>query len=88
MSTGVTYLVLFVIGYLSGSIMFAYIITKLVAGTDIRNLGNKNPGAANTYKNVGPFWGILAGLFDALKALVPILIGHYFFDMRFQRFGF
>jgi glycerol-3-phosphate acyltransferase PlsY len=81
MSTGVTYLVLFVIGYLSGSIMFAYIITKLVAGTDIRNLGNKNPGAANTFKNVGPFWGIFAGLLDALKAVVPILIGHYFFDL-------
>lgn len=81
MSTGVTYLVLFVIGYLSGSIMFAYIITKLVAGTDIRKLGNRNPGAANTFKQVGPFWGILAGLLDALKALVPILIGCYFFDL-------
>lgn len=81
MSTGVTYLVLFVIGYLSGSIMFAYIITKLVTGTDIRNLGNKNPGAANTFKHVEPFWGILAGLLDVLKALVPILIGYFFFDL-------
>ena len=81
MSTAVTYLVLFVIGYLSGSIMFAYIIAKRVTGTDIRNLGNKNPGAANTFKHVGPFWGILAGLLDALKVLVPILIGHYFFDL-------
>ena len=81
MSPGVTYLVLFIIGYLSGSIMFAYIITKLVAGKDIRELGNKNPGAANTFKNIGPFWGILAGILDALKALVPILIGYYFFDL-------
>ena len=88
MSTGVTYLVLFVIGYLSGSIMFAYIITKLVTGTDIRNLGNKNPGAANTFKNVGPFWGILAGLLDALKALAPILIGYYFFDLSSISLGF
>ena len=61
--------------------MFAHIITKLVTGTDIRKLGNKNPGAANTFKNVGPFWGILAGLLDALKALAPMLIGHYFFDL-------
>jgi len=88
MSTGITYLVSFVIGYLSGSIMFAYIITKIVAGTDIRKLGNKNPGAANTYKNVGPFWGILTGLLDALKALVPILIGNYFFDLSSISLGF
>ena len=68
--------------------MFSYIITKLVAGTDIRTLGNKNPGAANTYKNVGPFWGISAGVLDALKALVPILIGHYFFDLSSISLGF
>jgi glycerol-3-phosphate acyltransferase PlsY len=88
MDSGLTYLVSFVAGYLSGSIMFAYIITKLVAGTDIRNLGNKNPGAANTYKNVGPFWGIAAGVLDALKALGPILIGHYFFDLSSISLGF
>lgn len=88
MGSGLTYLVSFVLGYLSGSIMFAYIITKLVAGTDIRTLGNKNPGAANTYKNVGPFWGISAGILDALKALVPILIGHYFFDLSSISLGF
>jgi len=81
MSMGLIYFVSFIAGYLSGSIMFAYIITKFVTGTDIRNLGNKNPGAANTFKNVGPFWGILAGLLDALKALAPILIGYYFFDL-------
>jgi len=78
---GLIYFVSFIAGYLSGSIMFAHIITKLVTGTDIRKLGNKNPGAANTFKNVGPFWGILAGLLDALKALAPMLIGHYFFDL-------
>ena len=81
MSMGLIYFVSFIAGYLSGSIMFAHIITKLVTGTDIRKLGNKNPGAANTFKNVGPFWGILAGLLDALKALAPMLIGHYFFDL-------
>ena len=81
MSMGLIYFVSFIAGYLSGSIMFAHIITKLVTGTDIRKLGNKNPGAANTFKNVGPFWGILAGLLDALKALAPMLIGHYFFNL-------
>jgi glycerol-3-phosphate acyltransferase PlsY len=70
-----------VAGYLSGSVMFAWIITRLVLGKDIRTLGNKNPGAANTFINVGPVWGILAGLLDASKALIPILVGHYFFKL-------
>ena len=88
MSMGLIYFVSFIAGYLSGSIMFAYIIAKRVTGTDIRNLGNKNPGAANTFKHVGPFWGILTGLLDALKALVPILIGNYFFDLSLISLGF
>ena len=49
MSTGLTYFVSFIAGYLSGSIMFAHIITKLVAGKNIREMGNKNPGVANTF---------------------------------------
>ncbi len=81
MSTAVTYLVLFVIGYLSGSIMFAYFITMLVKGIDIRTIGNNNPGAANTFKNVGAVWGLLTGALDSLKALVPMLIANYYFDI-------
>ena len=74
-------------GYLFGSIMFAWIITKIVLGKDIRTLGNKNPGAANTFVNIGPVWGILAGLLDASKALVPILIGYYYFKLPILPLG-
>ena len=65
MSTSLTYFVSFIAGYLSGSIMFAYIITKLILGKDIRNLGNNNPGAANTFKQTGAVCGILTGALDA-----------------------
>jgi len=75
------YLLCLVIGYLFGSVMFAPIITRLILHKDIRELGNKNPGAANTFKNVGPAWGILTGVLDAAKAYVPILAAHHFFGL-------
>ena len=75
------YLICLISGYLFGSIMFAYFITMLVKGKDIRSLGNHNPGAANTYKHVGAVWGILTGALDSFKALVPILIANHFFDI-------
>jgi len=81
MNTYLIYLICLLSGYLTGSILFAYIITKLVKGEDIRNLGNNNPGAYNTFKNTGKFWGILTGLLDSSKALIPMLLANYFFDL-------
>jgi glycerol-3-phosphate acyltransferase PlsY len=81
MNTVLVHALSFVAGYLSGSVMFAWIITRLVLGKDIRTLGNKNPGAANTFKCAGPVWGILTGLLDATKALIPILMAYYFFKL-------
>lgn len=81
MNTYLTYTICLLSGYLTGSILFAYIITKLVKGEDIRDLGNNNPGAANTFKNTGKFWGILTGLLDSSKALIPILLANYFFEL-------
>jgi glycerol-3-phosphate acyltransferase PlsY len=54
--------------------MFAFVVTWVVKRQNIRRLGNNNPGAANVFKSVGPVWGVLTGLLDASKALVPILI--------------
>ncbi len=75
------YLICLLSGYLTGSILFSYIFTKIVTGKDIRTLGNNNAGAANTYKHAGLVWGILAGILDGLKAYIPILIGHYWLHL-------
>ncbi len=64
-----------VAGYLCGSIMFAPIFAKLSGrGTDVYTNGNRNPGAANTFRTVGRAWGILTGILDAAKAFVPMLV--------------
>lgn len=81
MDTYLTYIICLLSGYLTGSILFAYVITKLVKGEDIRDLGNNNPGAANTFNSTGKFWGILTGLLDSLKALIPMLLANYFFNL-------
>jgi glycerol-3-phosphate acyltransferase PlsY len=81
MTMYLTYVICLVSGYLTGSILFAYVITKLVKGEDIRNLGNHNPGAANTFKSTGKFWGILTGVLDGSKALIPMLFASRFFEV-------
>jgi len=81
MNAYLTYIICLLSGYLTGSILFAYVITKLVKGEDIRDLGNNNPGAYNTFKSTGKLWGILTGLLDSSKALIPMLLANYFFDL-------
>ncbi len=63
-----------ILGYLSGSVNYAIIVTRLVAGKDIRKIGNLNPGTSNVVREVGKFWGVLVGFLDALKGVVPVLI--------------
>jgi glycerol-3-phosphate acyltransferase PlsY len=56
------------IGYLLGSLSPGYFLGRFVKGKDIRTLGNKNTGATNTYREVGPAYGVIAGLFDIFKS--------------------
>ncbi len=72
------YLILIVSAYLIGSISFAYIIGKFVKGIDIREVGSKNPGAANVFREVSPFWGITTFILDFLKGFLPPFLASLF----------
>lgn len=48
-----------VLGYLSGALPFPYLVTRWVAGKDIRYAGNGNMGARNAVRLVGLRWGYL-----------------------------
>ncbi|MCA9081494.1 MAG: glycerol-3-phosphate 1-O-acyltransferase PlsY, partial [Planctomycetaceae bacterium] len=61
-------------GFLVGSIPFSLLIARWVAGIDLRKVGSGNVGATNVWRAVGPKWGILALLCDALKGLLPVLL--------------
>jgi len=63
-----------VIGYLLGSIPSAYIVARLRKGVDIREVGVGNMGAANTFREIGVWEGIVVLLVDTAKGAATILI--------------
>jgi len=65
---------LIIMGYLMGSIPSGYLFSKWFKGVDIRNLGSGNTGGANVFTQVGPLPGVLTGLCDIAKGLIPVLI--------------
>ncbi len=71
---GLTWAGMIVAAYLIGSVPTAILVTRLLKGQDIRQLGDQNPGAANVYRNVGPKAGLFVGAMDILKGAVAILV--------------
>ncbi|MFC1992976.1 glycerol-3-phosphate acyltransferase [Chloroflexota bacterium] len=65
------------IGYLLGSIPFAYIAGQLIKGTDIRQLGGGNVGALNTMREVGTVAGFAVLLADMAKGTLAVLVAHW-----------
>ena len=68
------YLIVFIVFYLFGSISPALITGKLVKGIDIRDVNSKNAGASNVTITLGLKYGVIVGLSDILKGLIPILV--------------
>ncbi len=63
-----------VIGYLLGSLPTAYIIAKSRKGIDIREVGVRNMGGANVFREVGKWEGILTLVIDIGKGALSIFI--------------
>ena len=69
-----TYLVVALVAYLLGSISFSVIISKRVAGFDVRDKGSKNAGSTNVLRTVGKKAAIITLICDCLKGVIAILI--------------
>jgi acyl phosphate:glycerol-3-phosphate acyltransferase len=65
----ITGIIAVIIGYLLGSVPFAYIFTRLAAGKDVRKVSGGNVGARNTFLNIGKSAGIATGVLDVAKGL-------------------
>lgn len=61
-----------VLGFFAGSIPFSVIIGKLIAGRDIRTVGDGNPGGTNALRAGGLKAGIPAIFLDIAKGFVPV----------------
>ena len=70
---------IFFLSYISGSIPFGFILTKLFLNKDIRNIGSKNIGATNVLRTGNKFFAGLTLFLDVLKGVAPILITSYYF---------
>ena len=63
-----------IIGYLLGSIPFAYIASRLRKGADIRQVGGGNVGALNTLREIGLLPGLVVLIADIAKGSAAVLI--------------
>ncbi len=70
-----TYIIVTIIAYLLGSISFSVIISKKMAGFDVREKGSGNAGSTNVLRTVGKKAAILTLICDCLKGVIAVLIG-------------
>lgn len=70
----VAYVIIAIIAYLIGSISFSIIISKKMAGFDVREKGSGNAGSTNVLRTVGKKAAIITLICDILKGVVAILI--------------
>lgn len=70
-----TALLAMLIAYLFGSISSAIVVCRLMHLPDPRSHGSKNPGATNVLRLGGKRAAIITLLGDALKGVVPVVIG-------------
>lgn len=69
-----TYIIIAIIAYAIGSINFSVLISKKMAGFDVREKGSGNAGSTNMLRSVGKKAAALTLLCDMLKGVVAILI--------------
>ena len=69
-----TCIIVALIAYLIGSINFSIIISKKMAGFDIREKGSGNAGTTNMLRAVGKKAAVITLICDILKGVVSILI--------------
>ncbi len=70
----IVYIIMLIIAYLIGSINFSVIISKRVAGFDVREKGSGNAGSTNVLRSVGKGAAVITLICDILKGVVSIAI--------------
>ena len=73
--------------YLSGSIPFGLILTKIFSGKDVRKIGSGNIGATNVLRAGNKYLAALTLLLDILKGYAPVVITKLFFPELLQLSG-
>ena len=69
-----TYIIVIVLAYLLGSVIFSVLISKKMAGFDVREKGSGNAGSTNVLRTVGKKAAALTLVCDCLKGVFAVLI--------------
>ena len=69
----------FLFSYISGSIPFGLILSRIFLNKDIRDVGSKNIGATNVLRTGNKFLASLTLFLDILKGIVPVLVTNYYY---------
>jgi len=67
-----------VVAYLLGATPSSYLLARWMGGIDLREVGSRNLGATNLYRQLGWKAAIPAGLFDLAKGAVPVALAARF----------
>ena len=71
------------LGFILGSIHFAYLVPVLIKKVDIREIpSDHNPGVANAFMYGGFFCGLISLILELAKGFVPVFIAQYFLDIH------
>jgi glycerol-3-phosphate acyltransferase PlsY len=65
------------IGFLLGSIPFAWVFGLLILRRDVRRVGDGNPGSANAWKTGGWPMGVSVLVLDYAKGFFPVGFAYY-----------
>lgn len=68
------YIIMAMIAYLLGSLSISVILSKKMAGFDLREKGSKSTGTTNVLRLLGKKSAAITLLFDILKGVVSVLI--------------
>lgn len=68
------YIIVAVIAYLIGSVNFSVLISKKMAGFDVREKGSGNAGTTNMLRSVGKKAAVITLICDILKGVISIAI--------------
>ena len=68
----VVYIIMAIIAYLIGSVNFSVILSKKMAGFDVREKGSGNAGSTNMLRSVGKKAAAITLICDILKGVVSI----------------
>ena len=69
--------------FIAGATPFGYIVARVFFRADIRELGSRNIGMANVWRNFGAGAGLATLILDVAKGFAPVFIARYVLSIPF-----